>query len=50
MRNNNDQTLKRNFLHKYLYLIREYELIKSISHSRFRFVGDFYKFFDDRPS
>ena len=43
---NNDETIKRNYLHKYLYLIKEYELIKSKSHPRFRFVGDFYKFFD----
>ena len=43
---NNDETIKRNYLHKYLYLIKEYELIKSNSHPRFRFVGDFYKFFD----
>ena len=43
---NNDETIKRNYLHKYLYLIKEYELIKSKSHSQFRFVGDFYRFFD----
>jgi len=43
---NNDETIKRNYLHKYLYLINQYEAIKSKSHPRFRFVGDFYKFFD----
>jgi transposase InsO family protein len=43
---NNDETIKRNYLHKYLYLITQYEAIKSKSHPRFRFVGDFYKFFD----
>ena len=47
MRNkNNDQTLKRNYLHKYLYLIGQYESIKAKSHPRFQRVGDFYKFFD----
>jgi transposase InsO family protein len=42
----NDETIKRNYLHKYLFLINQYESIKAKSHPRFRRVGDFYKFFD----
>lgn len=38
-----DQTLIRNYLRKYQFLISEYELVKAKKHPRFRFVSDFYK-------
>lgn len=41
--NTNDLTLVRNYLQKYQFLIKEYELVKQKKHSRFRFVKDFYK-------
>ena len=52
MRNNSqDETLKRNYLQKYRFLIKEYELIKSGSHPQFRYVKDFYTHYDtDRRS
>jgi len=40
----NDLTIERNYLQKYRFLIREYELIKAGRHPYFRFVTDFYKF------
>ena len=40
--NTNDLTLKRNYLEKYRFLIREYELVKSGKHPVFRFAKDFY--------
>jgi len=44
MRNNNDDlTLIRNYIQKYQFLISEYELVKSKSHSKYRFVKDFYQ-------
>lgn len=44
MRNNTkDKTLKRNYIQKYRFLIREYELVKAKKHPGFRFVQDFYK-------
>jgi hypothetical protein len=43
MRNNaNDTTLKRNYIQKYQFLIKEYELVKARKHPSFRFVKDFY--------
>lgn len=49
--NTEDLTLKRNYLQKYRFLIKEYELVKARGHTRFRFVKDFYKFHDtDRRS
>lgn len=38
-----DQTLIRNYLQKYQFLIKEYELVKAKRHPRYRFVSDFYK-------
>lgn len=38
-----DQTLIRNYLQKYQFLIKEYELVKAKKHPRYRFVSDFYK-------
>jgi hypothetical protein len=47
MRNkNHDETIKRNYLRKYLYLIQEYELVKTKKHSKFKFAKDFYKAHD----
>ena len=40
--NNNDNTLKKNYIQKYQYLISEYELVKAKTHPKFRFVKDFY--------
>jgi len=52
MRNNSqDATIKRNYLQKYRFLIKEYELVKSKQHPRFRFAKEFYEFHDtDRRS
>lgn len=50
MRNNSqDQTLKKNYLQKYQFLIREYELVKAKKHPEFRFVKDFYAFHGTCP-
>lgn len=49
--NSKDETLKRNYLQKYRFLIREYELVKTGQHSRFKFVKDFCAHYDtDRRS
>jgi len=52
MRNNSqDETIKRNYLQKYRFLIQEYELVKAKKHPRFRFAQEFYAFHDtDRRS
>ena len=42
--NRNDLTLERNYIQKFRFLIREYELVKAKKHSQFRFVQDFYTF------
>lgn len=43
MRNNsNDLTITRNYLQKYQFLIKEYELVKSKKHPIYRFVKDFH--------
>lgn len=43
-RNTNDKTLEKNYIQKWRFLIREYELTKAQKHHQFRFVNDFYKF------
>lgn len=44
MRNNNDDlTLKRNYLQKYQFLINEYDLVKTNTHPKYRFVKDFHE-------
>jgi hypothetical protein len=49
--NSKDQTIIRNYLQKYRFLIREYELVKKKQHPNFRFANDFYKHYDtDRRS
>ena len=41
--NTRDETLKKNYIQKYCYLIEEYELVKKKNHPRFNRVADFYK-------
>jgi len=49
--NTEDLTLKRNYIQKYRFLIKEYELVKQKQHPEFRFVQEFYKARDtDRRS
>lgn len=44
MRNNShDETLKRNYIQKYQFLIAEYEQLKAGQHPQFRFAKDFYQ-------
>lgn len=52
MRNNSqDDTIKRNYLQKYRFLIEEYDLVKAKKHPVFRYAQDFYAFHDtDRRS
>ena len=40
--NSQDETLKRNYIQKYRFLIKYYELVKTKKHSRFKYVKDFY--------
>ncbi len=41
MRNNSqDETLKRNYIQKYQYLIAEYEEVKAGKHPTFRSLGE----------
>ncbi|RCH53572.1 hypothetical protein DJ568_17080, partial [Mucilaginibacter hurinus] len=47
--NNNDLTLKRNYLSKYRFLISEYEQVKRGEHPTFRFAKDFYSAHDTDP-
>lgn len=47
--NTQDETLKRNYIQKYRFLIREYEQVKAKKHPQFRFVKDFYAFHDTDP-
>lgn len=43
MRNNNrDNTLKRNYIQKYQFLVEEYELVKTKKHPKFKKVKEFY--------
>ncbi len=45
MRNTtNDRTLTINYIKRFKFLVKEYELIKQKKHPQFKFVGDFYKF------
>ena len=49
--NTQDLTLKKNYLQKYRFLIKEYELVKQNLHPRYRFAQEFYKAHDtDRRS
>jgi len=50
MRNNSqDETIKRNYLQKYRFLIGEYEQVKAKQHPQFRLAKDFYAFHDTDP-
>ena len=42
--NRRDQTLQRNYIQKYRFLMREYERVKKHQHPQFRLVQDFYTF------
>lgn len=42
--NTKDETLRRNYLQKWRFLISEYELVKAKKHPQFRFLEDFYKY------
>ena len=42
--NRKDGTIERNYIQKWRFLIREYQLVKAKKHPRFRFVQDFYAF------
>lgn len=52
MRQNSlDETIRRNYLQKFRFLISEYELVKRKEHPRFKLAKEFYKFHDtDRRS
>ncbi len=41
--NTQDETLKRNYLQKYRFLIKEYEFVEEGQDPRFRLVKDFCK-------
>ncbi len=41
----NDRTLENNYIRKFRFLIKDYELVKQKKHSHFRFVSDFYVFY-----
>jgi transposase InsO family protein len=41
--NGEDKTLERNYKQKWRHLVLEYELIKEKKHTRYRFVGEFFK-------
>lgn len=41
--NSRDNTLKKNYIQKYQYLIGEYEEVKKGVHPQYKFVNDFYK-------
>lgn len=44
MKNNTkDETLKKNYLQKYQFLIEEYELVKAKQHPSYQFVKEFYQ-------
>jgi hypothetical protein len=43
-RNTEDKTLEKNYIQKWRFLIKQYELTKTKKHHQFRFVTDFYKF------
>lgn len=47
--NTNDQTLERNYLEKYRFLIREYEQVKRKEHPKFKRVSEFYAVHDTEP-
>ncbi len=40
---NNDETLRRNYISKWVFLIAEYDQVKQGQHPKFRFIKDFYK-------
>lgn len=50
MRNNtNDDTLKKNYIQKFQFMIEEYELVKAKKHKKYKKVSEFYKAHDTCP-
>lgn len=47
--NTRDETLKKNYIQKYQFLISEYELVKAKKHDKYRKVKDFYQAHDTCP-
>lgn len=43
-RTTNDRTLTINYIKRFRFLIKEYQLVKEKKHSKFRFAADFYRF------
>lgn len=41
--NSQDSTIKRNYLQKYRFLMKEYELVKKKEHPKYKFVWEFYE-------
>ena len=41
--NTRDETLKKNYIQKYQFLVKEYERVKAKQHTKYKNVGDFYK-------
>lgn len=44
--NTNDMTLQRNYIEKFRFLIKDYELVKAKKHPQFRLAEEFYKAHD----
>jgi len=44
--NSQDETIKRNYLQKYRFYIKEYELVKKKEHPKYKRVGEFYEAVD----
>jgi hypothetical protein len=44
--NSQDQTIKKNYIQKYRFLIKEYEDVKKGVHPRYGYVQEFYKAHD----
>ncbi len=47
--NSQDDTIKRNYVQKYRFLMAEYELVKAGKHPKYRFAKDFYAAHDLVP-
>src|ERR1700728_4502062 len=41
--NTKDETLKKNYIQKYQFLVSEYELVKTKKHEKYKSVGEFYQ-------
>ena len=47
--NSQDETIKRNYIQKYRFLIEDYERVKAKEHPQFRLAKEFYAFHDTDP-